>query len=138
MELFFQFVSHQWYLFGVLLLLLAALAYHESRKAGPQLSPQQVSMLINKDDALVLDVRPSKEYQTGHIVDAINIPFNEVGQRSAQLDKYRGRPLVLVCKMGQHSGSIAKQLKERGFDPVYRLRGGMMEWASSQMPTVKG
>ena len=137
MELFFQFVSHQWYLFGVLLL-LAALAYHESRKAGPQLSPQQVSMLINKDDALVLDVRPSKEYQTGHIVDAINIPFNEVGQRSAQLDKYRGRPLVLVCKMGQHSGSIAKQLKERGFDPVYRLRGGMMEWASSQMPTVKG
>ena len=138
MESFFQFVSYQWHLFGVLALLLAALAYYESRKAGPQVSPQQLSMLINNEDALVVDVRPSKEYKAGHIVGATNLPFNQVSNQIASLDKYKTQPIVLVCKMGQHADGVAKQFKARGFEKVYRLSGGMMEWSSSQMPTVKG
>lgn len=138
MELFFQFVSYQWHWFGMLVLLLAALAYYESRKAGPQVSPQQLSMLVNKENALVLDVRPSKEYRTGHIVDSLNIPFDQFGSQVAQIDKYKDRPVVLVCKMGQHASGVAKQLRTAGFEQIYRLRGGIMEWTGSQMPLVKG
>ena len=137
MELFFQFVSHQWHLFGLLALLLTGLAYYESRKAGPQVSPQQLSLLINNEDAVIVDVRPAKEYKTGHIVDAVNIPYSQLSEQAGQLEKHKDRPLVLVCKMGQHAGGMAKQLKAKGFEPVYRLRGGMMEWTSAQMPTVK-
>lgn len=137
MELFFQFVSYQWYWFGLLALLLGALALHESRKAGPQLTPQQLSMKVNNEDAVVVDVRPDKEYRAGHIVDAVNLPFNQVNDRIGQLDKYKERPVILACKMGQHSSAVAKQLRAKGFEQVYRLSGGMMEWTSSQMPVVK-
>ena len=137
MELFFQFVSYQWHWFGMLALLLGALAMYESRKAGPQVSPQQLSMLVNKENAVVLDVRPDKEYRQGHIVDAVNLPVNKFGDSIGQLDKYKERPLVLVCKMGQQTGAVAKQLRARGFEQVYRLAGGMTEWTGSQMPVVK-
>lgn len=137
MELFFQFVSYQWYWFGLLALLLGALALHESRKAGPQLTPQQLSMKVNNEDGVVVDVRPDKEYRAGHIVDAVNLPFNQVNDRIDQLDKYKERPVILACKMGQHSSAVAKQLRAKGFEQVYRLSGGMMEWTSSQMPVVK-
>jgi rhodanese-related sulfurtransferase len=138
MELFFQFVSHQWYLFGILSMLLAGLLYHETRKAGPQVSPQQLSRLVNQENAVVVDVRPAKDYRTGHIVDALNLPYDQVAKQIGQMDQYQGRPVVVVCKMGQHSSGVAKQLKAKGFDSVYRLQGGIMEWTSSQMPLVKG
>ena len=138
MELFFQFVSHQWYLFGLLSMLLAGLLYHESRKAGPQISPQQLARLVNQEDALVLDVRPAKEFRAGHIVDAVNVPHDQLAKGLEGMDKYQGRPVVVVCTMGQHTSGAAKQLRGRGFESVYRLQGGIMEWTASQMPLVKG
>ncbi len=137
MELFFQFVSQEWYWFGLLSLLATVLMLHERRKAGPQVSPAQLSMLINNEDALVLDVRADKEFRKGHVVGAMNVPYNQLNDRIDQLDKYKGRPVVLVCKMGSTTGSVAKRLRERGFEKVYRLNGGMMEWSASQMPVVK-
>ena len=137
MESFFQFVSYQWYWFGLLALLLGALAMHESRKAGPQLTPQQLSMKVNNENAVVVDVRTDKEFRQGHIVDAVNLPFTQVNDRISQLEKYKEQPLILACKMGQHSSTVAKQLRAKGFEQVYRLSGGMTEWTGSQMPVVK-
>ena len=137
MELFFQFVSYQWYWFGLLALLLGALAMHESRKAGPQLTPQQLSMKVNNEDAVVVDVRPDKEYRAGHIVDAVNIPLSKLGQRVTELDKYKEKPVVVVCKMGQHSGDASKTLMEAGFEQVVRLGGGIAEWKAQSLPLVQ-
>jgi rhodanese-related sulfurtransferase len=138
MELFLQFVSAQWYWFALFSALLAALAWYESRKAGPQVSPHQLSILVNNENALVLDVRPDKEYRQGHIVDALNVPYAQLKDRFEQIDKHKERPIILVCKMGQHASSVAKQLRGRGYEKVYRLTGGMMEWSGSQMPVVRG
>lgn len=137
MELFFQFVSYQWHLFGLLCGLLALLMYYEQRKAGPALSPQQLANLINQQQAVVVDVRAVADYKAGHIVDALNIPVSQLDSQIQQLDKHAGKPLVVVCKMGQHSGAAAKQLKAKGYEQVYRLSGGMMEWTNSQMPLVR-
>ncbi len=137
MELFFQFVSAQWYWFALLSALLAVLAWYESRKAGPQVTPQQLSLMVNNDNALVVDVRPDKEFKQGHIVDALNIPVSQVKDRIGQLEKHKDRPLVLVCKTGQQTSGVAKQLRAAGFEKVYRLTGGLMEWSGSQMPLVK-
>jgi rhodanese-related sulfurtransferase len=137
MELFFQFVSAQWYWFALLSALLAALAWWESRKAGPQVTPQQLSLMVNNENALVLDVRSDKEFRQGHIVNALNMPATGFNDHIKQLDKHKERPLVLVCKVGQQTGNVAKQLRAAGFEKVYRLSGGMMEWSGSQMPVVK-
>ncbi len=55
----------------------------------------------------------------------------------SELEKHKEKPLVLVCKMGQHSGAIGKKLAAQGFTGVRRMSGGMMEWQNSNLPLVK-
>ena len=137
MELFAQFVIAKWYLFTAFAVLLALLLAHENRKGGASLSPNQLTDMVNREDAVVLDLRDSGEYRQGHIVSSINMPFGKLSERVAELERYRERPVVVVCKMGHHSGAVAKTLKEKGFSRVYRLGGGMSEWQASQLPTVR-
>lgn len=138
MELFIEFLAQQWILVGALLACVFLLMFHESRRAGQAISPLQLSKVVNAEGALVVDLRDSGEFRAGHIVDAINIPFNKVNDRLGELEKYREKPLILVCKMGTHSSSVGKNLAGKGFSQVYRLGGGMTEWHAMQLPVVKG
>lgn len=113
------------------------LFYHESRKSGQSLSPQQAINLVNREDGVFVDLRDSKEFGQGHIVDALNIPAGKLEGRLAELEKYRDKPIVLVCKMGQSSSAAGKTLKAQGFSQVFRMSGGMMEWGTMQLPLVK-
>ena len=122
---------------GALLVAIAMLFYHESRKSGQSLTPQQAINLVNVEDGVFVDLRDSAEYGKGHIASAVNIPAAKMDSRIAELDKYRDKPVVLVCKMGQHSGAVGKKLGEKGFERVYRMSGGMMEWGQQQLPLVK-
>lgn len=135
MELFFEFLAMQWPLVGALLVCFALLFVHENRRGGETLSPQELVNLVNREQAVVVDVRDSKDYKAGHIVESLNIPFARLGERADELPK--DKPLVLVCKMGSHSGAAGKVLAKQGFDKIYRLRGGMLEWKASQLPMVK-
>ena len=54
-----------------------------------------------------------------------------------ELEKHKSSPIILVCKMGQQAGAAGKALRANGFERVYKMSGGMMEWASLQLPTVK-
>ncbi|TVZ37287.1 rhodanese-related sulfurtransferase [Alteromonadaceae bacterium 2753L.S.0a.02] len=131
-----EFVTDQWLLFSVLGVLAAALIFVESRKGGSALSHHEVTKLLNADQAVVVDVRDSKEFGTGHIVDAINIPFAKLGERMSELNKHREKTLIVVDKMGQHSGAAGKTLRDNGFT-VNRLQGGVSEWQSQNLPLVK-
>ena len=135
--MFLDFLAQQWMLVGALLVALAMLWYHESRKSGQSLTPQQAINLVNRENGVFLDLRESGEFGGGHIVNAINIPVSKVDGRLAELEKYRDQPIVLVCKMGQHSGAVGKKLQAQGYAKVYRMSGGMMEWGQQQLPLVK-
>jgi len=137
MELFLQFVVAKWYLFAGWLLVLSLLFVHERRKGGVAVTPAQLTALVNQKEAVVVDVREAGEFRQGHIVGSINLPHTKVVERVAELERYRDRPVIVVCKMGQHSGGVSKALKEKGFEQVYRLSGGMMEWQNSQLPLVR-
>jgi rhodanese-related sulfurtransferase len=137
MELFLQFVVAKWYLVGAFVMLLGLLLAHENRKGAASISPAQVTALLNREDAVVLDLRDAAEYRQGHVVDSVNMPFAKLSERIAELERYRERPIVVVCKMGHHSGAVAKTLKEKGFTRVYRLGGGILEWQSAQLPLVR-
>ena len=138
MELFFQFVAAKWYLFGAAGVIIALLVMHETRKGIPTLSPAQLTALVNREEAVVLDLRDAAEYRAGHIVDSIHMPFSKLSERVAELERYREKPVVVVCKMGHQSGAVARNLRQKGFAKVYRLGGGIMEWQSSQLPLLRG
>lgn len=137
MALFFEFLAQQWMLAAALLAVVAMLLLHETRKSGPSLSPQQAINLVNSEQGVFLDLRDSADFKQGHIVDALHIPMTKLAERTAELEKFRDRPIVLVCKVGQQSGAAGKQLKALGFEKVYKMTGGMMEWGNLQLPLVK-
>ena len=136
MALFLEFLTQQWILVAALLAVIIMLVLHEARKSGPSLTPQQAINLINAQQGVFLDLRDAADYKQGHIVDALHIPASKLADRMAELEKYRGKPIVLVCKMGQQSGAAGKQLKAQKFEQVYKMSGGMMEWSNLQLPTV--
>ncbi len=137
MESFIVFLGQQGMLVGALMVCILMLVFHDSKKAGATLSPQGAVNLINRENAVVVDLRDAKEFKAGHILNAINIPYSAFDKRVSELEKHKEKPLVLVCKMGQHSGAIGKKLAAQGFTGVRRMSGGMMEWQNSNLPLVK-
>jgi len=136
MALFLEFLTQQWILAAALLAVVVMLLMHETRKSGPSLSPQKAINLVNAEQGVFLDLRDAADYKQGHIVDALHIPSAKLADRIPELEKFRNRPIVLVCKLGQQSGAAGKQLKANNFDKVYKMTGGMMEWSNLQLPTV--
>lgn len=137
MALFFEFLAQQWLLATALLVAIAMLVMHEKRKSGTSVTPQQAINLVNAEQGVFLDLRDAADYKQGHIADALHIPTAKLAERMAELEKYRDKPIILVCKMGQQSGAAGKQLKAGEFDKVYKMAGGMMEWGNLQLPTVR-
>jgi rhodanese-related sulfurtransferase len=136
MQLFLEFAAQQWILIAALMAAIGMLIFHESRKGGPSLSPQQAINLVNTEGGVFVDLRDAAAFKKGHIVDAKHVPLAKIGERKGELEAYRDKPLVLVCNMGQHAGTAAKQLGAAGFSRVYKMSGGMMEWSNLQLPTV--
>ena len=136
MALFLEFLTQQWILVAALLAVVAMLLMHETRKSGPSLSPQKAINIVNAEQGVFLDLRDAADYKQGHIVDALHIPSAKLAVRMPELEKFRNKPIVLVCKMGQQSGAAGKQLKANNFDKGYKMTGGMMEWSNLQLPTV--
>ncbi len=137
MDLFLEFLAQQWLLVAALLAVIVMLVMHETRRSGPSLSPQQAINVVNAEDGVFLDLRDAADFKQGHIVDAMHIPAAKLEARMAELEKFRDKPIVLVCKMGQQSGAAGKQLKAAGYEKIFKMTGGMMEWGNLQLPTVK-
>jgi rhodanese-related sulfurtransferase len=136
MALIFEFLTQQWILAAALSVVIIMLFMHETRKSGPSLSPQKAINMVNAEQGVFLDLRDAADYKQGHIVDAVHIPSAKLAERMAELEKYRNKPIILVCKMGQQASAAGKQLKGNNFEQVYKMTGGMMEWSNLQLPTV--
>jgi rhodanese-related sulfurtransferase len=135
-DLVFQFLAQQWILVAALATTLTMLMLHESRKAGPALSINEAVQLVNGDGGIFLDIREATDYARGHITDAVHIPAAALAKRSDELEKYRDKPVVVVCKMGQSAGPATKSLRAQGFSRAQKLSGGMMEWDAQKLPVV--
>lgn len=138
MAQFLEFVSNHFFLVGAFVALLVLFLANEARRGGRTVSAQELVNLVNRENALVLDVRERKDYQAGHIVDALNIPWASLESRLSELAPHKSRLIVVTCAMGQHSGAAGAILAKGGFENVARLGGGMNEWRASQLPVVKG
>jgi rhodanese-related sulfurtransferase len=136
MVLFFEFLAQQWILVAALLAVMVMLFMHETRKAGTSLTPQKAINLVNAEGGVFVDLRDTADFRAGHIVDAMHIPASKLMNNTGLLEKYRDKPVVLVCKMGQSAGPVGKKLNADGFQRVNIMTGGMMEWKNLQLPVI--
>ena len=104
----------------------------------PQVGPAEAVQLINRRDALVLDVRAPAEFAAGHIPNARNIPLAELGARLREIEKFKARPVVVNCQSGARSAGVCDMLRNSGFGEVFSLRGGIGSWAEASLPVEKG
>jgi len=137
MDQLIEFVTNHIELSGVFIALLAALWFTEKSRSGRSVSPQEATLMLNRDEAVIVDVRDKKEYNEGRISGSVHIPFANLKDRSSELEKYKSKQIVLVDKMGQHSGMAGKTLKAEGYENVCRMTGGISEWTNSNMPLVR-
>ena len=138
MEQLFEFIGNHYLLTGIFVILLVLFVKNEVQRGGRSVTAQQLVDLINREGALVLDVRDKNEFGEGHIIDALNIPHSAVASRIGELERHKVKPVVIACKMGQHSGAVGTILRKAGFENVSRLRGGIAEWRNQNLPVVKG
>jgi rhodanese-related sulfurtransferase len=119
------------------LLCLGMLLFAESKKAGAALSTNEAVQLINKQDAALLDIRGKKEWESGSITNSIHIPLVDLDKRLSELEKYKTKDIIVICNMGQTSGTACKKLMAAGFEKAVRLKGGISEWKAQNLPLVK-
>lgn len=106
-------------------------------RTGKEVSAVEVVQLINRRDAVVIDVRDASEYATGHITNARNIPEAQLAERLKELDRFKTRPIVVSCASGGRSARAGTLLQKQGFTEVFTLRGGIGAWQQASMPLEK-
>lgn len=90
--------------------------------------------LINHREAVVLDVREPDEFKGGHLLNAKSIPLGKLRERIGELERYRDKPIVVVCRSGNRSATACAMLGREGFAQAYNLTGGVMAWQKSNLP----
>ncbi len=93
--------------------------------------------LINHKDAIILDVRERSEYDAGHVLNSKFIPLGKLKERMGELEKYKDRPIVVVCRSGNRSGTACFLMAKQGFSQAFNLAGGILAWQKSQLPLEK-
>lgn len=140
MENLTGFITQEWALwlafFGILTLLVA-LELKEYFFGPNRLSPQQAIHMINKENAMVLDLRESLKFEKGHILDALHLSFTQLDTQLADLKIKKDRPLILVCDNDAQAAKATAMIKKQGFPQVFSIQGGLEAWQSASLPLTK-
>lgn len=135
MDQYIEFIGNHIFLFVALLVVIILLVQNLLADGGKyNIPPGEATGMINRDDAVVVDVRPMNDFSTGHIINAINIPANTLQKQISRLEKEKEKPIIIACRSGSQSAAACKTLRKSGFEKVYNLRGGMMAWQSANLP----
>lgn len=106
-------------------------------RAGREVGVVDAVQLINRKDALVIDVRDTGEYDAGHIAGARHVPEKQLAERLKELEKFKDRALIVVCRSGTRSGAAVQVLRGNGFNEAVNLSGGISAWQQAGMPLEK-
>jgi len=134
---FVEFVRNNLLLFVVAFVSGAMLLWPVFRKStgGPWVNTAEATHLINREDALVVDVRDPGEYGAGHILGAKNVPLSRLDD--GELAKRKDRPVIVYCDGGERAGKAISVLKKQGFARVVNLSGGIKAWQQAGLPVEK-
>lgn len=138
---FLKFVQNNLLLFAVAVTSGAMLLWPLVRRAGagPSVSALQATQLMNREDALVIDVRDPGEYGAGHILGAKSVPLArlEAGEVPAEVVKRKNRSVIVYCERGDRAEKAAAALRKQGFEKAVSLAGGLAAWRQAGLPVEK-
>ena len=140
MDKFLEFTSNHVLLVSALMISFFVVVFTELRRKASGLVNIEAGdavKLIN-NDAVVVDIRGPDAFAHGHIVNAKNIPADELDAKIEQLSKYKSTPIVAVCDVGITTTKTVAKLREAGFESVFGLKGGMSGWGQAGLPVVTG
>ncbi len=123
--------------FSIILIILLIVEFLRLKRGSNQISPAQLTHLINHKNAVIVDIRQTDAFTTGHIVDAISLPLKDLANKMKKIEKFKSQPIVLICAAGLESQRGATILVKEGFD-VFILAGGIRAWQTAELPLIKG
>ncbi len=134
-----QFLQHNWMLASLAAVSGGMLVWSfiGGKLSGVEQADTLKSTRLYNDDALILDVREDKEYAAGHIPKARHIPLGQLAGRIQELDKFKGKPILVTCRSGHRSARACGTLKKAGFETVYNQAGGIIAWQRANLPVTK-
>ena len=138
MDTYLEFAGNHPLLVSALVFSFFLLVFSELRRKAAGLinvEPPEAVKLINAD-AKVIDLRSADAFARGHIVNAKNIPLDELQANTDKIDKFKSRPVIAVCDAGLTSNKAVDFLRKQGVESVYGLKGGMNAWSQASMPVV--
>lgn len=137
--MFLEFVKDNLLLFAVAVTSGAMLIWPMLRRTGggSAASTLQATQMINRQDAVVVDVREDAEYAKGHVMGARHIPLSQLGTRAGELQKFKSKPLIAYCESGTRSAQAVSVLRKQGFEQVFNLTGGFAAWQQAGLPVEK-
>ena len=138
MEQVSQFIINHWQLWLALFIVLTVIFVNEllsQKKRGKELSTAAAVSMINHDNAVVFDLRDAETFRKGHIIDSIQASANDFNEQ--RMDKYKSKPIILVCAQGLQSGALAAKLRTSGFTQPMVLAGGIAAWQTANLPVIK-
>ena len=136
MEQFIEFATNHWMLVGTFFALLTIWLLYEFSTGNKAVSCQQATLMVNREDGVFLDIRDRSDFRSGHIAGAVNISMASLKDRTGELEKYKTKPVIVVCKMGNTASMAVSELQKAGFEKALVMRGGMSNWQNDNLPVV--
>lgn len=137
MDQVIEFVSNHWMLSAAWVALFSLLIFTLSKTSSKVIGNQEVTTLINREKATVVDIRSKADFGNGHLLGAINIPAAEIKNAEDKLEKFKQTPIILVDANGMQAAASAQFLQKKGFSQVSRLQGGIASWINDNLPLNK-
>ena len=126
---------------GLLLIMLisgAMLVRQVVQPGGKTVSPQAAIAIKDREGGVFVDVREEHEVAVSHIKGSLLMPLKTLAENLAKLEKYRKKPIVVICAAGQRSAAGCRILSKAGFEDVCQLEGGIQAWEKAGLPLVRG
>lgn len=99
------------------------------------ITPVEAVGKINREKAIIVDLRESETYDAGHLVGARNLPASKIKEDGIKgLPKNKAFPVILVCASGVTARKYAKTFRDEGYENVFVLDGGIGGWVKAEFP----
>lgn len=132
-----EFVQHQWYWVVTALISGGMLLWPLLRGNKADITPAAATLMMNREDAVVIDTRETTEWNSGHIANARHVALAQFDKRLAEIEKFKQTPVIVCCATGARSQTAQEKLVKAGFEKVFNLAGGIAAWSEAGLPLTK-
>ncbi|PCJ45257.1 MAG: hypothetical protein COA74_16035 [Gammaproteobacteria bacterium] len=137
MDQIVEFITNNWMLAAAWTVLFSMLMMSFATSASNVIGNQQITTMMNRENATILDIRSKADFDKGHLLGAINIPAAQLKDAEKKLEKFNQSPIILVDANGLHASAAAQQLKKMDLQQISRMQGGIASWTNDNLPLNK-